>query len=158
MIFLKRVCSGGQTGADRSGLVAASLSGIPTGGTATKGYRTLNGPDYSLHDLFGLVEHSSWMYPPRTEANVRDGDGTMRFATNFESAGERCTLKFLKKHGKIYFDVDMDDPPPVEDAIEWMIKNKISVLNVAGNSEQTSPGIYDFTLAYLLKVFRGLKE
>jgi hypothetical protein len=157
-MLLKKVISGGQTGADRAGLVAAQLVGIPTGGTATAGYRTLDGPDYSLRDLFGLVEHTSWAYPPRTEANAREGEGTMRFATDFYSPGERCTLKFIKKHGRIHFDVDADDPPPVEDAIEWMVKNKITVLNVAGNSERTSPGIYDFTLAYLLKVFRGLKQ
>jgi hypothetical protein len=157
-MLLKKVISGGQTGADRAGLVAAQLAGLPTGGTATKGYRTLNGPDYSLRELFGLVEHENWAYPPRTEANARDGDGTFRFAENFDSAGERCTLKFIKKHKKVHFDVDMNNPPDVEEAIEWLVKNKIETLNVAGNSEQTAPGIYDFTLAYLLKVFRGLKE
>ena len=37
---LEMVISGGQTGADRGGLIAAKALGIPTGGTAPLGYKT----------------------------------------------------------------------------------------------------------------------
>jgi len=39
-IGLEMVISGGQTGADRGGLIAAKELGIPTGGTAPLGYKT----------------------------------------------------------------------------------------------------------------------
>ena len=65
MLKLKKVISGGQTGVDRAGLVAASLSKLETGGTAPQGYRTLDGEDYDLRDIFGLTEHWSSAYPPR---------------------------------------------------------------------------------------------
>lgn len=57
--MLTKIISGGQTGADEGGLEGARLLGIPTGGTAPKGYRTENGPNLTLRDTYGLVEHWS---------------------------------------------------------------------------------------------------
>jgi hypothetical protein len=88
---LIKVISGGQCGVDKAGLVAAQLAKITTGGTAPKGYRTLDGNDLDLRDVFGLSEHWSYSYPPRTENNVKDSDGTVRFALNFRSAGESAS-------------------------------------------------------------------
>lgn len=155
---LRKVISGGQTGADRAGLVAASLFGLETGGTAPQGYRTLDGSDYELRDLFGLKEHWSSSYPPRTECNVKDSDGSIRIARNFDSSGEKLTLRLIKKHGKPYFDIDEANPPTPERFAEWLSNYNIEVLNVAGNSEHTAPGIYRFALNFLLKAFRIAKE
>ena len=88
---LRKIISGGQTGADRAGLAAAALLGLETGGTAPQGYRTMEGSDFDLRDTFGLKEHWSSAYPPRTECNVKDSDGTIRIARDFDSAGERLT-------------------------------------------------------------------
>ena len=43
---------------------------------------------------------------------------------------------------------------------QWICDRGIEVLNVAGNSEQSVPGIEDFVFTYLGKVFQelGLKE
>ena len=56
---------------------------------------------------YGLTEHTTTNYVDRTEVNVRESDGTIRLATDFNSAGERCTLRFIELHKKPYFDVDM---------------------------------------------------
>lgn len=53
-------------------------------------------------EQFGLEEDSSPKYPPRTEKNVMNSDGTVRFFTEPESAGEKCTLKYILKHDKPY--------------------------------------------------------
>jgi ribA/ribD-fused uncharacterized protein len=100
-------------------------------------------------EQFGLEEDSSPTYPPRTEKNVMNSDATVRFYTEPESAGEKCTLKYILKHNKPYFDVDLRNPPLSEKLWEWVEENKIGVLNVAGNSERTSPGIERLVYNYL---------
>jgi len=48
--------SGGQTGADRGGLLAAQELGKKSGGVAPKGFITEAGADATLRDEFGLIE------------------------------------------------------------------------------------------------------
>lgn len=159
--MLKKVISGGQSGADVAGLLAAKEMKIATGGVMPKGFRTLAGPKPEYADLFGVTEHASCNYPPRTYQNVRDSDGTVRFAKNFQSSGELCTLKAIEQYKKPYFDVMVYDPAAVVinerwhpiQLVRWIKENKIEVLNIAGNSEKTCPGIEDFVQRYLKKAF-----
>jgi hypothetical protein len=150
---IEKVISGGQTGADQAGLRAAKGCGIPTGGWLPHGCITLEGPRPDLLALYDMKEHSASGYPPRTEANVKDSDGTIRFAKTFKSAGEKCTLRAIKWFNRHYFDVDIANLPPVERVREWLAENNIKVLNVAGNSEDTAPGIGDIVCQYLTRVF-----
>lgn len=124
--MVKKVISGGQTGADRIGLEIAKELGIETGGTAPKYFKTENGSDKSLKD-FGLVEDDSSDYNPRTEKNIIDSDGTVIFG-NTKSAGSKLTIQLLKKHTKKYI-----ENPTIEKLKEFIIENNIEVLNVAGN-------------------------
>src|SRR5262252_5551797 len=151
--ILAKVISGGQTGADQAGLRAARAMGIETGGWVPFGCVTEDGPNPALLKEYDLKEMDSDKYPPRTEANVRDSDGTMRFAANFATAGERCTLKAIKWFNKPYFDVDWNNPPSIQQAVEWIVANKVKTLNVAGNRESTNPGIGSFVEQYLVQVF-----
>jgi hypothetical protein len=48
MTKIVKVISGGQTGADQGGLVAARTLKIETGGTAAKGWLTEDGPKRKL--------------------------------------------------------------------------------------------------------------
>lgn len=152
---LQKIVSGGQQGVDRFALQAAHEATLQTGGWAPKGWRTLDGPDLELPKL-GLLEHPSPDYPPRTEANVRDSDGTLRIARDFASAGERCTLAAIERLGKTHLDVDasQEPTPDVVDEIEaWIRTSKIRTLNVAGNTEKTAPGIGEWAAALLRRVF-----
>jgi len=149
-----KVISGGQNGADQAGLRAAKACGLPTGGWLPKGCRTLDGPRPDLLTEFGMKEHTSDSYPPRTEANVKDSDGTIRFAKTFSSPGEKCTLKAIKWYNRPYLDVNIGKPLDQEEVLAWLKKHDIKVLNIAGNSEQTSPGIGDFVFDYLSGVFK----
>ena len=143
--------SGFQTGADLGGIAAAYNFGIETGGHIPKGFLTEYGPKPELAQ-FGAIEHSSDKYPPRTFENAKNSDGTIRFASNFNSGGERCTLKAIKQYNKPYIDVDVIAPIDDKEVIEWIVKNQIKVLNVAGNRESTSPGIFKFTKNYLFGI------
>lgn len=156
-MVIKRIISGGQTGADQGGLYAAWTMDIETGGTATKGYRTQDGPNLRLKTQFGLVEHPSPKYPPRTSENVRNADATIRFAADFSSSGEECTMRAIKRFKKPYFDIDIHDPVPPYITVGWLLTNKVEVLNVAGNSESRAPGIFVFTKAYLMSVLRMIQ-
>lgn len=153
---MKGIRSGGQTGADFGGLLAAEKFGIPTGGWIPKGFLTEEGSKPELGTRFGLIETGSDKYPVRTRANVKMADGTIRFARNFASPGEICTLNAIKDFRKPYFDVDLKNPPAVEAVVEWIRNNDIEILNVAGNRESSVPGICKFTTNFLCEVFKRL--
>ena len=50
--MLRKVISGGQTGADRAGLQAAKSSGIKTGGYMPKGFLALDGNKVEFQYLY----------------------------------------------------------------------------------------------------------
>jgi hypothetical protein len=154
---LKKIISGGQTGADQGGLIAAALRQIKTGGHAPHGYKTLEGTNYRLKAVFGLEEHPSPSYPPRTDANVKNSDATIRFAVKFNSPGEKCTLRAIRSHKKPYLDIDIENPLSPVEVADWIISNNVEVLNIAGNSEKTYLGMERFVVGFLLKVFDELK-
>lgn len=140
---LRKVISGGQDGVDRGALEAACLFPIEIGGTAPKGYRTVRGSDETLKTRFGLTEHSSPNYPPRTECNVVNSDGTLIIASNVHSRGTALTIKLLKKHNKPYYVLEI--PKDLQswnfkvDALkikDWIVNSAVEVLNVAGNHER----------------------
>jgi hypothetical protein len=156
---LHEIRSGGQTGADIAGVMAAKVCGLPTSGWLPKGWLTQDGPKPQYAKLFNMQEHYAKAYPPRTYANVKDSDATIRFATNFDSSGERCTLKAIKSYGKPYLDIHPKEPLGVfdhKDVANWIRDNNIRKLNVAGNAKRTSPHIGIFTFNYLIEVFTEL--
>ena len=156
---LEKVISGGQTGADLAGTQAASLLSIETGGWMPKGFKNLPGfhPEYSL--CLGMEETESADYAPRTRLNVRNSDATIRFATNWVSPGERYTFQCIKEERKPHLDavgcmeLAVSNEEKIQKIVAWLNHVKPKVLNIAGNSEKTSPGIGDYTYFLLADVF-----
>jgi hypothetical protein len=160
MTMITKVISGGQTGADEAGLIAAKEFGIETGGWLPQGCKTEFGAKPEYIELYGMKEHTARGYPARTRANVCDSDGTIRFAVNFNTAGERCTVKAIRLEGKPYIDIDMSRDYTDEALAKghrrvaaWIEKHKIQVLNVAGNRESTRPGLCKKVQKFLKEVF-----
>jgi predicted Rossmann-fold nucleotide-binding protein len=147
---LRRVVSGGQTGADQAGLRAARAAGIETGGWAPKGWMTEEGPAPWLAD-FGLIECPADGYPARTEANARDSDGTIWFGTT-DSSGYRATIRACERHAKTYLLVNGGVTKPSH-VIEWIRGQRIEVLNIAGNRESKNPGLGARVEAFLARLF-----
>jgi hypothetical protein len=138
--MIVKIISGFQRGADIAAIRAAKAKGLETGGCMPLNFLTLDGPMPQYATLYGATQHSSAKYPPRTYQNVRDSDGTMRFAIDWQSRGELCTLKAITSYGKPYHDVDLAMPWTEETLIaatRWIIKHDIRVLNVAGNAIRT---------------------
>lgn len=156
----EKVVSGGQTGADIAGLKAAKDCGFLTSGFLPKGCITLEGPKPEYLVLYSMYECEEFGYPPRTERNVKYSDGTFRFATNYFSPGELCTKKFINKHNKPSLDFDMSNltESTAVGAYQWILYNNIRVLNVAGNTEKTSPGIEKQVYDFLCSVFKKFKK
>jgi hypothetical protein len=158
--MLEKVISGGQTGADQAGVRTARLFGIPTGGHLPPGFETLDGPRPEFAELYGMVEFPGG-YRERTRENVRASDGTIRIASNWASPGEKCTATAIRDFRRPSIDVDIHDPVPVAQVVEWIRSNRIRVLNVAGNTQPRtraarSHGITAFAEEYLAGVFTAL--
>lgn len=153
--MLAKVISGGQTGVDLGALIIAQEYGIETGGWMPKGFKNQTGNHPKYAEMYGMKEHTSPRYPPRTALNVKESDGTLRIAANFSTAGEVLTLQMITQYQKPHFDVDalIDDVSP-EQVAAWIEENEIRILNVAGNSERSCPGIGEFAVAFLDEVFQ----
>lgn len=155
-----KVISGGQTGVDQAALSAAKEAGLFTGGWMPYGWMTLEGVREDFRELYGMQECPEQGYGPRTDWNARDSDVTLRIAKNFGSAGERCTLSAIRRHGKTHVDISAKKLAGADPGlmVDWLIKRKVTTLNVAGNSETTAPGIYGAARAFLLAVFIAWRD
>lgn len=131
-----KIISGGQTGADRGGLLAAKDLGLKTGGWAPKGYLTENGPDPSLKD-FGLIQHSSPNYPPRTRMNCQSSDITAVFG-DVTSIGARLTIAVCRED-KIPYIINPDQ----FELYEFTRLHDAEVINITGNRESKNPGLQE---------------
>lgn len=152
-----KIISGGQTGADLGGLVAAKKLGIATGGSAPRGYKTEAGEQPQMLKAFGLAEDPSSVYSERTKANVVNSDATLIIATDPESDGTKLTAEYCEEYEKPYLLIE----PGLESVAlvrEFIDSKKPGVLNVAGNRESKSKGIGSKTEAILLAVFDAADE
>ena len=136
-----KIISGGQTGVDQAGLRAGKKLGLETGGWMPLGFKTQSGPRRDFEALYGMRQHTSPNYPPRTLANVNDADGTLIMG-NSNSPGCRLTIKYCEQLRKPYCLVPRTVQQDGETIVRlWVNKVQPRVLNVAGNREESSPGI-----------------
>ncbi len=145
ILTVRRIISGGQTGADQGGLFAARDLGMSTGGTAPLGYRTEEGPAKWLKH-YGLTESYSAGYTRRTLDNVLNSGGTVVFG--IRSPGSELTISTcisrLKPHLQFIDTFDKDTFK------QWIQTHHIAVLNVAGNRESVNPGICEKVRKFLV--------
>lgn len=157
-----RIISGGQTGVDRGGLVAAMSYSIPVGGWVPKGRMAEDGV---VPENFYNLQECEGGYRERTRANVRSGDATLILSDKFPlSGGTAYTAKIAAEMGKPCKVVNLDAPDVERQICDWMLslENTIPkndsedekiVLNVAGPRESVSPGIFEKAKTMLLRVF-----
>lgn len=149
--MLKKVISGGQTGADRAGLDAAMEAGIAIGGSCPRGRLAEDGV---IAEKYLLIEMDTDCYSARTEQNVMDSDGTLVLNLGDLSGGTRETVGFAESLGRPLLIIRLEDDPEPETALRWIGENSIRVLNVAGPRESKIPhGVYRQALEFLRRVF-----
>lgn len=154
--MIKKIISGGQTGADRAALDVAIRVGIPHGGWIPKGRKTEDGV---LPDKYQLQEMSTASYSKRTEQNVLDSEGTLIVSHGKLNGGSALTRKLAGKHKRPCIHIDMDRLSIADavDAIkEWIAHNAIQILNVAGPRASKDTDIYN-TTTKILKTMLTIK-
>lgn len=143
-----RIVSGAQSGADIAALDWAIGHAVDHGGWCPKGRRSEDGP-IPAHYL--LSETPLANYLQRTEWNVRDSDATAIFTlTDALDGGSKRTAQFADKLHRPW----MQFRPGVHEKYlaQFLIRNKVSTLNVAGKRESSAPGIYRFVFDTLNRV------
>ena len=151
--MIKKIVSGGQTGADRAALDVAIELGIPHGGWLPKGRMTEDG---RLPADYQLKEASSISYPLRTELNVIDSDGTLIISHGKLAGGSALTQDMARKHRRSCLHMDLDqlsEYKAVEIINSWIQVKGVKILNVAGPRDSVDPQIYEATRTLLKSVF-----
>ncbi|MBN1338705.1 MAG: putative molybdenum carrier protein [Bacteroidales bacterium] len=145
-ISVRKIISGGQTGVDRAALDFALRNGIICGGWCPRGRKAEDG---TIPEKYPLNETASDKYPPRTEANIKESDGTLILMAAKMDSGTLLTVKLCKKHEKPYFLQHIPVSGNTGELEEWLISKGIATLNIAGPRESFDPGIYGLALDYL---------
>lgn len=151
MNSVTKIISGGQTGADRGGLLAAMDLGLQHGGWCPQGRIAEDGV---IPAKFNLVETASRAYMPRTAANVSHSDGTVIFQFgNTMTPGSRLTRNCANIRSKPWLLVRLDhfSAAPGLAFRAWLEEHVILVLNVAGSRESRAPGIEGCTRDFLVE-------
>jgi hypothetical protein len=155
---LKKIISGGQTGADIAGIDAAIELGMSYGGWLPKGRKTEKGAlDLKYADM---TEMPVGDYPEMTEQNVKDSDGTVIFTHGKYSGVSALTGNYAAKHFKPVLHLDLDvsnESEAIESLIEWIYIKKIEILNVAGSRESKDQYIYDDVHSILKSIIDTIK-
>ena len=143
--MIKKIISGGQTGADQAALDSAIKLDMPHGGWIPKGRIAEAG---SLPDKYKLQEIPDDSFPGHTEQNVIDSDGTVIIAHGKLYDGSEYVREMAEKHGRAWIQIDLDITTPLDAALKisnWIIENPIAILNVTGSSAGKDPKIYEKT-------------
>jgi len=154
---LHTVISGGQTGADQGGLLAAWRANVKTGGQAPALYRTQDGHN-PLLEVLGLTHGGD--YAARTKVNIGTADATVIVANDLNSPGTVLTRNLARQAGKPLVQLDISDLVAIakdgpkngtepalqliikygQELKDFVVKHQVQVLNVAGNREMKGDG------------------
>jgi len=150
--MLKKIISGGQTGAARAALDWAISHHFPYGGWCPRWRRMQDG---TLDERYAdLKETTLPIYSQAKEWNVRDSDGTIVFTLekNLDSFIQK-TVKFARQHNKPYFHICGTGYESAEDLLRFIKRNQIKILNIAGSHDSEELGIYIYVEDLLNEAF-----
>ena len=151
--MIRKIISGGQTGADRAALDFAIEWNISHGGWIPNGRKAEDG---RLPHKYRLKEINTTDYARRTEQNVVDSDGTLIFSHGPLTGGSALTRKIAQKHGRPWLHMDLlriNSFSAAQAIHAWISEQRISVLNVAGPRQSLDARIYRAVFDILEAVF-----
>jgi hypothetical protein len=145
-----KIVSGGQTGADRAALDAASDAGVPCGGWCPAGRSAEDGVIPQRYPLTPLTKGG---YAERTRQNVQDSDGTVIIAFGHPLKGGTETTRLAALElGRPILIVDASSEKEASAKIAQFVRSHdIHILNVAGPRASEEPAIG----AYVYDAIRG---
>ena len=138
---------------DRAALDVALALELPCGGWCPRDRRAEDGPISARYPLCQTPSHDP---AERTRWNVRDADATLALLRGGAGGGTALALDHARALGRPLQIIDLaagiaaaSSLPSVRD---WLQRETIHVLNVAGPRESESPGIYREARAFLLGI------
>lgn len=135
------IVTGGQTGVDRATLDTALSLFLPVRGWCPKGRLAEDG---IIAPVYPLQETTSSEYAVRTEWNVRDSDATLILAYDGPLAGgTKLTQELAQRYRRpaLVLNVLSFGKTDRDRFWEWIKKDRIRILNVAGPRESAKPGV-----------------
>lgn len=123
---------------DRAALDVALELGLAHGGWCPRGRRAEGG---TVPLRYALQETPSSRYEQRTRWNVRDSDGTLILTRGPLTGGTALTARAADAAGRPLLIVDLLEAEDPSLARDWVARQSIRTLNVAGPRESGSPGI-----------------
>lgn len=148
-----KIISGGQTGVDRAALDFALSNDIACAGWCLQ---MREAEDGVLPIRYPLTESYSSDPMVRTELNVTDSDGTLILIVEDMDKGTQQTYDFAHLHAKPVFVWRIGVNRNFNQFDNWLEKNKINTLNIAGPRESSQPGVYSEALNTMDQLFEGL--
>ena len=147
-----KIVSGGQTGVDRAALDAALERKFDVGGWCPEGRLSEDG---TIPERYPVKELPKSGYRRRTKQNVVDSDGTVIIYFGRPSGGTAQTIKFCISEGRPYLLIDACEMS-IENAsrkiTEFIEREAISIMNVAGPRASGEPRAYDYTKKVMHRV------
>lgn len=140
---IKKIISGGQTGADRGGLESAIECNLEYGGYIPL-HRKAEDGIVPLRYV-NMVEIPSNDYKARTKLNVQDSDVTLIFCHGAPKGGSKFTVDCCKMMKRDHLVIDLDFSfegclMELEEFFQGILFNDL-VVNIAGTRESHSEGI-----------------
>ncbi len=154
-MLIDKIISGGQTGVDRAALDIAIKHNIAHGGWCPRGRIAEDG---TIDERYNLTETDSREYACRTKWNVRDSDGSLILNSGRLAGGTAVTVSVARRYNKHCHSISLDKTTDVSDAIEWISRHNIRILNIAGPRESKQPGIYKEAYQLLESLLQQLKK
>ena len=139
-----KIISGGQTGVDRAALDVALRHGIKCGGWCPAGRLDEFG---KIPDHYPIQELQGGGFTERTLQNVKDSDGTVVIYPVELRGGTEQTVRFcvdLKRPHQLIDASRVGTEDAAELIADFVRKNQIDILNVAGPRQSEWPEGYAF--------------
>ena len=159
-----KIISGGQTGTDQAALDAALFCNLEIGGWCPPGKINEDGLISSQYPLQETSSDASVHAPHiprsrRTEKNVADADATLVLVNKIPplDMGTDFAIQCCYRYNKPLFIFDPFRPDVVENIIKESSIAGYNILNIAGPSEKSQPGIYETVYRVLVQVFKTFK-
>jgi putative molybdenum carrier protein len=139
-----KIISGGQTGVDRAALDVALKRGIDCGGWCPAGRLDEFG---RIPDRYPLTELEHGGFIERTLQNVKESAGTVIIYFGDLSGGTERTMRFCVEQQRpdVLIDASKVSAEQAAQLIgDFVNKNKVKILNVAGPRQSEWPEGYDY--------------
>jgi hypothetical protein len=144
------IVTGGQTGVDRAAMDIALSLGLRLKGWCPLGRWAEDGP---VPEVYPLRETPGVDPGQRTSWNVRDADATLVLIMGTVSGGTALTVEEARQAGKPCLQVAFAESPDLDRIRDWMSRNHVHSLNIAGPRESEEPGIYRKARQFLAALF-----